>query len=174
MKSITEKKDEKTVHLEKMAQIPLLDSIYDAPGVETLEGRIGPLLSGFKGAAHYITMPPNMYCSPHKHPTESIIYTPKGRWVLCSEGQRHLMNEGSLFFMPPNVETGYEVPFNEPATILIVKFEGPNVPDAFLSYLENLKQKLEKRKNAGEPFHLSDLPLTHPARVFAKKLDAKQ
>ena len=152
----------------KMAKTTILDSIQKAPGVETLEGKIGPLLSGYKGAAHYITMPPNMYCNPHTHPTESLIYTAKGSWVLCSEGQRHLMAEGSLFFMPPDIETGYEVPFDEPATILIFKCEGKKDPDEFLTYLSTLKQKLEDHHNAGEPFLLSELPESHPARIFAK------
>jgi quercetin dioxygenase-like cupin family protein len=158
-----------TEKIVKLAQIPILDSIQDALGVQTLEGRIGPLISGLKGSAHYITMPPNMYCAPHKHSTESIIYTAKGSWVLCSEGQRHLMNEGSIFFMPPDVETGYEVPFDEAATILIVKFEGPNNPDEFLIYLQTLKEKLEKKRTDGEQFYLSELPESHPARLFMKK-----
>jgi hypothetical protein len=80
------------------------------------------------------------------------------------------MIEGSLFFMPPDIETGYEVPFNEPATILIFKCEGKQNPTEFLSYLETLKQKLEKKKAEGEPFLLSDLPESHPARVFTKNL----
>jgi quercetin dioxygenase-like cupin family protein len=158
-----------TKKIVKLAQIPILDSIQDAPGVQTLEGRIGPLISGLKGSAHYITMPPNMYCAPHKHSTESIIYTAKGRWVLCSEGQRHLMNEGSIFFMPPDIETGYEVPFDEAATILIVKFEGPNNPDEFIEYLKTLKEKLEKKRTEGEIFCLSELPENHQARTFSTK-----
>ena len=165
-----EKKDERSKYLVKMAQLTILDSIDHAPGVDTLEGKIGPLLSGFKGSAHYIVMPPDMYCALHKHPTESIIYTAKGRWVLCSEGERRLMEEGSIFFMPPDVETGYEVPFNNSATILIIKFKGPNDPEKFLSYLNNLKRKLEAKNNTGEPFHFSSLPPDHPAKIFAKNL----
>lgn len=72
---MTEKQTEKSGYLVKMAQLAILDAIEQAPGVDTLEGKIGPLLNGSKGSAHYITMPPNMYCSPHTHPTESIIYT---------------------------------------------------------------------------------------------------
>lgn len=174
MKNLKETKTQtKSNHIVKMAQLTIVDSIGKAPGVDTLEGRIGPLLNGFKGAAHYIVMPPNMYCEAHKHPTESIIFTAKGQWVLYSEGERHLMKEGSLFFMPPDVETGYEVPFDEPATILIIKFEGPNDPEKFLTYLEGLKQRLETRRDTGEAFQLSDLPLDHPARVFAKNLNEK-
>jgi len=69
------------------------------------------------------------------------------------------------------VETGYEVPFDEPATLLIIKFQGPNEPDRFLTYLEELKKKLEARRESGEPFHISDLPENHPARIFAQGLE---
>lgn len=161
---------EQPKYLMKMAQLNILDSFEDAPGVETLEGRIGPLLSAESGSVHYISMPPNMYCAPHKHSTESIIYTMKGEWVLCSEGERHHMKEGSFFYMPPNVETGYEVPFKTAATILIVKFEGPNNVDKFLTYLQGLKEKLEKQRASGEPFFLTDLPPDHPAIIFAKNI----
>jgi len=171
--SMTENKNTKDNYLVKMAQLTILDSLDKAPGEDTLEGRIGPLLSGIKGSTHYIVMPADMYCEAHTHPTESIIFTVKGQWVLLSEGQRHLMKEGSLFFMPPTVETGYEVPFDKPAMLLIIKFEGPSNPEEFLTYLKGLKQRLEYRRNRGEAFHISDLPLDHPARVFAKKLNAE-
>lgn len=153
--------------------VAILDSIYEAQGVETLEGRIGPLLNGTKGAAHFIIMPPGMYCNPHSHPTESIIFTAKGQWVLWSNGKRHHMKEGTLHFMPADIETGYEVPFDEPATLLIIKFEGPSDHDEFLSYLEGLKTKLERQHDDGEPFLLKELPEDHPARVFAKQFGSE-
>ena len=81
------------------------------------------------------------------------------------------MKEGSLFFMPPNVETGYEVPFDKPATLLIIKFEGPANPEEFLTYLEGLKKRLLLRKNQGEIYNISQLPTNHPARVFAATHD---
>ncbi len=165
---MSENKKADMPHVQMLAQIPLVNSIFDVPGTETLEGRVGAIVNGNKGAAHYIEMPPNMYCGAHKHPTESIIYTAKGKWVLCSEGQRHLMEEGSLYFMPPDVETGYEVPFDKPATILIVKFEGPNDPEAFHTRIQNMKAKLEQRKSEGTPFSFSELSADHPANVFAK------
>lgn len=158
------------VYLKKMAQIDYVDSIFDAPGVETLEGKIGPILSGNKGSAHYITMPAGMFLSAHTHSTESIIYTARGEWVLVSEGQRHHMKEGSLYFMPPDIETGYEVPFDKPATILIVKFEGKNDPAQFMDYLEGLRDRLVKQHDEGEAFLLTELPEDHPARVFASVL----
>ena len=153
-----------------MAQLSILDSVDDLPGVDTLEGRIGPIISGNKGAAHYISMPAGMYCSCHTHPTESIILTLKGQWVLCSEGERHHMREGSLFFMPPDVETGYEVPFDEPAVLFITKFEGPKDPAEFMGHLEGLQQRLIEHHEKGEPFLLSELSEDHPSRVFAANL----
>lgn len=160
----------KAEHIKKLAQIDIVDLIYDAPGVDTLEGKIGPILSGNKGSAHYITMPPGMFLSAHTHPTESIIYTTSGQWVLCSEGQRHHMKEGSLYFMPPDVETGYEVPFDVPATILIIKFEGPKNPVEFTEYLEGMKNRLIKNHQEGEAFLLSELSEDHPARKYKDSL----
>jgi quercetin dioxygenase-like cupin family protein len=159
-----------TTWIKELAEARIVDSIDDAPGVETLEGRIGPLLNGFKGAAHYIVMPPGMYCAEHTHSTESIIFTAKGQWVLCSEGKRHHMLEGSVFFMPPDIPTGYEVPFSEPATLFIVKFEGPNDPEAFLEYLKGMAGRLEDDHGSGVPFNLHELEEDHPARSFARSL----
>ena len=75
-----------------------------------------------------------------------------------------------MFFMPPDVETGYEVPFDEPAVLFIVKFEGPKDPNEFLDYLEGLQQRLIEHRENGETFLLSELPEDHPATVFARKL----
>ena len=153
-----------------MKKLTILNSIENSKSVDTLEGKIGPLISGNKGSAHYIIMQPDQYCEPHTHPTESIIYTAKGEWVLYSEGERHHMNEGSLFFMPPNIETGYEMPFTNPATLLIIKFEGEKDPEEFLKYLEGLKSRLSEREQKGEIFKISDLPMNHPARLFSENL----
>jgi quercetin dioxygenase-like cupin family protein len=90
-------------------------------GVDTLEGRIGPLLMGQDSQAHFIDMPAGMYCEEHPHSAESIIYTVRGKWVLCSGGRRQLMKPGTLFHFAANTPTGYEVPFAEDAYILILK-----------------------------------------------------
>ena len=41
--------------------IRILDDIFDAPGVDTLEGVIGPLLAGARGGCHFIHLPPRGY-----------------------------------------------------------------------------------------------------------------
>ena len=62
------------------------------------------------------------------------------------------------------------MPFDEPAVLFIVKFEGPKDPNEFLSYLEGLQQRLIEHRENGEAFLLSELPEGHPARVFAREL----
>ncbi|HKX61235.1 MAG TPA: alpha/beta hydrolase, partial [Verrucomicrobiae bacterium] len=56
-------------------------------GVDTLEGRIGPLLLAEQTQATFIEMPSGLYLDERPHPSESIIYTASGRWVLCSQGR---------------------------------------------------------------------------------------
>ncbi|MBI4585273.1 MAG: alpha/beta fold hydrolase [Planctomycetes bacterium] len=104
--------------------IQVIEEVTDAekhPGVETLEGRIGPLLNGDQSQAHYIDMPPGLFLAEHPHRTESIIYGVRGRFVLCSGGRRQLIKAGSLLWFKADEATGWEFPFDEPAYILIFK-----------------------------------------------------
>jgi len=143
--------------------------------VETLEGRIGPLLKGDGSQAHFIEMPGDLYCHEHSHPTESLIFTVRGRWVLCSAGRRQLMRPGSLFWFKAGTPTGYEVPFKEAAFILIFKGDRDDKDEEdFIEYLQGLKLRLEKSHQDGTPFMLSELSLDHPARVFARTLGAER
>ena len=160
------------------AGIQVVEDITDSdrnPGIETLEGRIGPLLKGDGSQAHFIEMPPDLYCEEHSHVTESLIFTVKGDWVLCSSGRRQLMKSGSLFWFKAGTPTGYEVPFTEPAFILIFKGARDEMDDqGFLEYLRTLKQRLEKSHAKGSPFKMSELCQDHPARVFARSLPQMQ
>ena len=155
-----------------MSGIRILDDIFAVPGVDTLEGRIGPLLGATRGACHFIHLPPGGFCEEHAHPTESLIFTVRGQWVLCSGGQRHHMRPGSLFWFGDGVATGYEVPFPVPATILIFKTQAAGPPEDFVEYLEGMAAGLETDHAAGTPFRLDQLPDGHPARVFADGLTA--
>ena len=153
--------------------IQIIDDIAQQFGVETLEGKIGPLLQGVGSRAHYIEMPPRMYLYEHPHPTEAIIYTVRGKWVSCTGGKRHLMQPGSLFYFGPNIAAGYEVPFDEPAFILIFKGERGLDPQEFVDYLENkLKPSLLKENQEGVTFTLDELPPDHPARTFLQSLQS--
>ncbi|MCL6612813.1 MAG: alpha/beta fold hydrolase [Peptococcaceae bacterium] len=151
--------------------VQAIEDITDAeknPGVDTLEGRIGPLLRGDGCRAHYIEMPPGLYCAEHPHPTESLIYTVRGRWVLASGGRRRLMRPGSLFWFGAGVATGYEVPFGDSAFILIFKGEPGEDGEAFIRYLRGLAARLKEEHAGGRPFLLAELAPEHPARLFAR------
>jgi hypothetical protein len=155
--------------------IQIIEDVTDAtkqPGVETLEGRIGPLMKGDKSQAHYIDMPPGLFLAEHLHSTESLIYTVRGNWVLCSGGRRHLMKPGSLFWFKANEPTGWEVPFDEPSFVLIFKGYRDEMSDEdFLKYLRGLAERLERERANGTPFHFRDLPPDHPARIFAREVN---
>jgi len=141
-------------------------------GVETLEGRIGPLLLGEGCQAHYIAMPAGLFLDEHAHGTESLIYTVRGQWVLCSNGRRQLMKPGSLFRFGANIPTGYEVPFDEEALILIFKGDRSTKAEAeFIMYLKGLAGWLKREQRSGVPYLLRDLSPTHPARVFAREVN---
>lgn len=159
----------------KWGGVQVIGDIADpavCPGVDTLEGRIGPLMKAEGSQCHYIEMIPGQYTSEHPHSTESIIYTVKGQWVLCRAGHRKLMKPGALFHFGRNIPTGYEVPFDEPAYILIFKSELSDWSDErFIEYLHGLRDTLEKQNKEGTPFFLRELPSDHPARVFARKIN---
>jgi len=141
-------------------------------GVETLEGRIGPLILGEGSQSHFIDMQGGMFVAEHPHSTESLIYTVRGQWVLCSAGRRQLMKAGTLFRFAAGTPTGYEVPFAEPALILI--FKGDRITRderEFIDYLKGMAGRLEKEHAAGTPFLLKELAADHPARVFARQVN---
>ena len=145
---------------------------HATPGVETLEGRIGPLLLGENSQAHFIDMQSGLFCAEHPHSNESIIYTVRGRWVLCSRGRRQVMEPGSLFHFAKGTPTGYEVPFDGDALILIFKSQRLTESDRdFIAYLKGLASRLKKEEDAGVPYRLMDLPADHPAIEFAKRVN---
>ncbi|GAB6265047.1 MAG: hypothetical protein STSR0001_04910 [Methanothrix sp.] len=90
---------------------------------------------------------------------------------MCSAGRRQLMRPGSLFWFKAGTPTGYEVPFPEPAFILIFKGDRDETDEeGFLEYLQGLKLRLERAHEEGTPFKLSELSVDHPAKVFARGL----
>ena len=150
--------------------IRIIRDITVQPGVDTLEGKIGPLMTAARGACHFIDMPAGLYLDEHPHDTESLIYTVRGEWVLCSSGRRFHMKPGTLYWFGDGVPTGYEVPFEEDAYILIFKTSPREDDQAFIEYLKGMGERIAKEHDEGTPFLLSELPEDHPARVFAAGL----
>lgn len=158
--------------IETSEGIKILPAVVDAPGVDTLEGRFGPLLNAKRGGAHYVELPPGAYMDDHAHERESLIFTVSGQWVLCSRGVRWHIKTGALFWFGDGVPTGYENPFTEPAFLLIFKIEDrtPGRDEAMLERLERMRGTLEGEHAQGAPFHFREIPEDHPAKVFARGL----
>jgi quercetin dioxygenase-like cupin family protein len=161
------------VGLEYIGECRVLRDVDAQPGVSTVEGTIVPLLSGKHIRSHQIVMHPGQYCYAHPHDTESIIYTTSGRWVFCTivEGEelRTVISQGDLFHFPGGVPTGFETPFPEGATILILK-QGSESYDEMAAGLVGTKQKLDADHAGGEPFYLRELDDDHPAREYARQV----
>lgn len=152
--------------------IQIVDNIAAQPAVETFEGRVGLLLQGDATRAHFFEIPAHAFTAEHPHPVETIIYTVSGQWVLCSDNVRTLMPAGSIYLYSANIPTGYEVPFEEPATILIFSSGTPSPATEFLDYLENeMRPELEAEHAQGHPCFLEELAADHPARVFARQVN---
>lgn len=151
--------------------IEIIENVLTQEGIETLEGKIGPLIFGKNCQSHFIALSAGMYCEEHSHLSESIIFTVKGEWVLCSKGQRFHMKPGSLFWFGANVPTGYEVPFKEDAFILISKCEHNAMNKSkMIEYLKELREHLIEKNKEGIPFSFRELPAGHPAIIFASQL----
>lgn len=156
--------------------IQIINDITNQFGIDTLEGKIGPLIQGVASQSHFIEMPAGLYTAEHAHPTESIIYTVRGRWVLCVAGQRQVMEPGSLFWFGPEVATGYEIPFDAPAYILIFKEKRSDSWVEFVDYLQNSMQPhlVAQEASGEEVFRLQALPADHPARRFAHAVNPEK
>jgi hypothetical protein len=115
-----------------------------------------------------------MFLDEHPHDTGSIIYTVRGRWVLASEGKRHVMQAGTLFRFGDRMPTGWEAPYDEGALLLIVKTkpDGDNY-QRFVEGTKKLKVDLEKERTKGMKFYYHELPPDHPAIVFARSVNPK-
>lgn len=152
--------------------IPDLKAAVTSNGVLTHEGIFGPLLFGEKIRAFFIELQPGMFLSEHPHPTESLVYTVSGRWVLCSEGKRQIMEPGSVFHFGSNIPTGWEDPFNEKALLYVVKtmIDGESY-EPYTKGLLDMAKTLEEEKLTGTVFYLNALHADHPAVLFGRKVN---
>ena len=154
--------------------VRIIDDVLTAYGIDTLEGRVGPLLFGETGRAHFLDMPAGSYVDEHPHDDEAFTFTVRGSYVLCVDGERHLMKPGSFQWFGPGVPAGYEVPFDEPAYILIFRGVVGESPAEMLESLEKMKDKFVEMQDAGEIFMMRDLPDGHPALQFAHEVNPEQ
>lgn len=159
-------------YLQLARNVEVIPNILDTTklaGVLTHEGVFGPYLFAENIRAFYIQLKPGMFLTEHPHPTESIVYTVSGKWVLCSEGKRQVMETGSLFHFGSNMPTGWEAPFAEGAFLLVLKAKEKG--EAFEPYIKGLiemKGTLDEERKNGTAFYFNELKPDHPAILFAR------
>lgn len=151
--------------------IPDIEAVQEMPpNTFTHEGNFGPLLFGHRIRSFYIRLEPGMFLAEHPHPTESLVFTVNGRWVLTSEGKRHVMEAGTAFHFGDNIPTGWEAPFGEGALLYIVKSMGPDEGyEPYTTGLRELSARLDQQMSEGEVFYFHQLPEDHPAILFARE-----
>jgi quercetin dioxygenase-like cupin family protein len=135
----------------------------------THEGNFGPLLFGETIRSFYIRLEPGMFLAEHPHPTESLVFTVSGRWVLCSEGKRQVMEAGSTFHFGSNAPTGWEAPFPEGAFLYIVKSYEDLSYESYTTDIRNLAEQLDQEMADGSVFYYHQLEDDHPAIQFARE-----
>ncbi len=147
-------------------------AVQSRSSILTHEGLFGPLLFAERERAFFIELKPGMFLEEHPHDTGSVIYTVRGRWVLASEGKRHVMEAGSLFRFGDNMPTGWEAPFGEGALLLIVKTkqEGENY-ETFNRGIKSMQAAVDVERQAGTAFYFDALKPDHPAIVFARSVN---
>jgi quercetin dioxygenase-like cupin family protein len=138
-----------------------------ADGIITPEGRVGRLLRGVSCSLQYLELPAGLYLGEHAHPWESIVYTIRGRWVLCSGGAREVIGPGSVAWFSPGLCKGYEVPFDEPALLLVFRPAADQRDDrAYANDWAEATAKMEQMRAEGAVFRFEDLPQDHPAKQY--------
>ncbi len=159
--------------IDRIGECRVLRDVSAQPGIDTVEGRMVPLMAGSGIRTHVIEMFAGQYCHPHPHPTESLIYTISGRWVFCTtendQEVRTVINAGDLFHFVADVPTGFEVPFDETAVILILKGEAVSYEDMWAG-ISKARDSMAKDAEGGEPFTYDKLEPNHAARVFGAEV----
>ena len=151
--------------------VRIVEDVLTAYGIDTLEGKVGPLLFGESGRTHFLDMPAGSYVDEHPHDDEAFTLTMRGSYVLCVNGVRRLMRPGSIQWFGPDIATGYEVPFDEPCYILVFRGVVEESAAEMLENIEQMKHEFVEAQESGEVFMLNDLPKDHPARVFAHEVN---
>ncbi len=153
--------------------IPDIETAVKSPSAQlTHEGLFGPLLFGERNRAFFIELKPGMFLAEHPHPTGSIVYTVRGKWVLASEGKRQVMEAGSLFHFGDGMPTGWEAPFNEPALLLLVKAkQGHEDYITYFSDIKSMQTSVDEDRRKGGIYYFNEINGDHPALSLARSVN---
>jgi len=155
--------------------VQIIHDVTAQPGVATPEGLYGPLLMGAAIHTRFIEFPSGLYCIEHSLPVESMLYTVRGDWVLSTQGTRTVMRDRSLVHLPANTPKGFEVPFDRPALLLVLRGDVAEHEELWHYLLNEMRPMLQERIASGHlVFELARLPDDHPARVFAAQVNPER
>jgi len=139
-------------------------------GLLSAEGRSGMLVATERSQVQFLEMSPGLFSAEHAHTYGFIIYTVKGRWVLCSYGRRCVMNPRSIYACRSNVPMGMEVPFEEGAFLLFFLEGGTEAQRRYEDYMRGVSEGRISHE-VTEMVRITDLPSSHPARAFAARVN---
>lgn len=170
---VVEATDFSPEYIQHATAVEIIPDVYagleSASNTFTHEGNFGPLLFGENIRSFYIRLEPGMFLAEHPHPTESLVFTVSGRWVLCSEGKRQVMEAGSTFHFGSNAPTGWEAPFPEGAFLYIVKSYEDLDYESYTTDIRSMAAELDQEMSEGSAFYYHQLPPDHEAIRFARE-----
>jgi quercetin dioxygenase-like cupin family protein len=94
----------------------------------------------------YIDVPPGAVGMPHVHLGEEMVYTIKGRAIIRVDGREFLLEEGTCFLIPPDVEHPVHVVGRENWVAVAAYCDECPVLKKALSK-EDMEYPLSKKKN---------------------------
>ncbi len=141
--------------------LQIINDVTIQPGVDTIEGKLGPLLWGDGFQTYFMEIPGGTYLDEHPHPFEALIYVVRGRFGICCRGKRQIVEAGGLVSFAAHVPMGCEIPFSEAALIVVFRGQKPDMDQ--VSFVERFEPET--------PPSLFDLPEDHPAREFARTVN---
>jgi quercetin dioxygenase-like cupin family protein len=104
----------------------VVHDIRSQPGVDTVEGKYVKLIFGSKIRAQTLELPAGIVMDLHRHPRETLVYTLSGRWVHKHDAESVEMEEGDMVHFPADAAIAADVPYDEPALLLVINSDLPS------------------------------------------------
>jgi len=104
----------------------VVHDIRSQPGVDTVEGKYVKLIFGEKIRSQTLELPAGIEMELHAHPRETLVYTLSGRWVHKHDAESVAMEEGDMVHFPANAAIAADVPYDEPALLLVINSDLPD------------------------------------------------
>lgn len=114
--------DQAMVRIEQVGESESLvvHDIRSQPGVDTVEGKYVQLIFGSSVRSQTLELPAGIQMDLHAHPRETLVYTLSGRWVHKHDASSVEVEEGDIVYFPANAAIAANVPFDEPALLLVI------------------------------------------------------